>query len=62
MTKAVEKLVQRVERLKLGFDRKAWTRNHLKKKAVCLRCRCKVCAHMMKRHQRTRKVKTSPSL
>ena len=51
----VAKLVEDLKTLKLGFDRKAWTRKHLKKKATCSNCGAVVCAHTMKRHVKSYK-------
>ena len=53
MVKIVQKLARDLSRLKLGFDRKAY---HARK-AACPRCGRVVCAHMLKRHQRTQKCK-----
>ena len=54
MVKAVETLTRGLSGLKLaGFDRKAY---HARK-AACPRCGRVVCAHMLKRHQRTQKCK-----
>ena len=49
------KIAEEFKRLNLGFDKKAWLRKHLKKKAKCSRCGSVVCRHMMKRHWGTRK-------
>ena len=45
------KIAEEFKRLNLGFDKKAWLRKHLKKKAKCSRCGSVVCRHMMFRHQ-----------
>ena len=49
------KIAEEFKRLNLGFDKKAWLRKHLKKKAKCGRCGSVVCRHMMKRHWGTTK-------
>ena len=49
------KIAEEFKRLNLGFDKKAWLRKHLKKKAKCSRCGSVVCRHMMFRHHLTRK-------
>ena len=46
---------QAFKRLNLGFDKRAWLKKHLKKKATCTRCGSVVCRHMMKRHHGTKK-------
>ena len=53
----VAALTERVQRLKLGFDRKIWTRAWLKQKAPCPRCGSVVVKHMHKRHWKTPKCK-----
>jgi len=53
MPETIEKLAQGLDKLKLGFDKKAY---HARK-ATCPRCGCEVCAHMMTRHQDTQKCK-----
>ena len=47
--------IQSMKRLNLGFDKKAWLKQHLKKKATCSRCKSVVCKHMLKRHYLTNK-------
>ena len=51
----VAALAERVRGLKLGFDRKAWTRKHLRIKVKCPWCGSVVCKHMLRRHWLTRK-------
>ena len=53
----ISKLTSDLKTLKLGFDKKSWIRNHLKKKATCSNCGAIVCAHTMKRHVKTYKCK-----
>ena len=55
MVKTVAELAGDMKRLKLGFDRKAWIRKHLKKKINCARCGSVVCRHMIRRHWLTNK-------
>ena len=50
-----EALIDAFKRLHLKFDKKAWLKQHRKKKAACPFCGSVVCRHMMKRHLRTRK-------
>ena len=54
---SVSDLTKDMSKLKLSFDRKAWTRKHLKKKSKCPRCGTVLCTHIIKRHQKTAKCK-----
>ena len=44
-----------LEKLNLGFDKKAWSRKYFKTKARCPRCMSLVCKHLLKRHWATDK-------
>ena len=41
--------------LRIGFDKKAWSRSYFKKRAVCPTCGADVLRHGLKRHQKTMK-------
>ena len=53
----VAELAEKLQELKVKFNRKAWMKQYQKKKAICPRCFCEVCEHMMGRHQDTNKCK-----
>ena len=52
---SVKRLTNRIQKLKLGFDRKAYERTYFRRKAVCPRCGETKVAHMLKRHMKTKK-------
>ena len=62
MVKTVAELTLGIKKLKLGFDRKAWTRAWLKQTAPCPRCGSVVVRHMHKRHWKTPKCKRITAL
>ena len=48
-------LTTEMPEIKAKFDRAAWRKNHLAKKAACKLCGSVVCKHTMSRHQKTMK-------
>ena len=55
----VKTLTKDMSKLKIKFDRAAYKASYdavyFKRRQTCIRCKCTVCAHMMRRHQATKK-------